>query len=159
MDKPAVLVVDDDVDIADDIAAVLERTGKYNVLKANSGHEAIKIIEEKNQGIFNPDRVKLILLDIRMPDLDGIETLQRIHQIDENIRAIMVTAYDVDEYWIDSVFIYGAIAYILKPHRADDLLHKIEEHFKGRAKVLRTQTMHEYILGRNKRSSTKEPAE
>jgi len=159
MDKPAVLVVDDDAGVADDIAGILERTGRYHVLKAYSGQEAVRIIEEKNKGILKPDRVKLILLDIRMPDLDGIATLQKIHQIDESVRAIMVTAYDLDEYWIDSVFIYGAIAYILKPHKKDDLLEKIEEHFKGRANVLRTQTMYDYISNRNKRGPMEEPAE
>jgi CheY-like chemotaxis protein len=150
--KPAVLVVDDEKEYANEIAEVLRETGNYEVLTAYSGKEAIKIIEEKNRGLIQPDRVKLVLLDIRMPDLTGVETLQKILRIDQNIRAIMVTAYDEDDYWIDSVFLSGAIAYILKPYERDDLLHKLEEHFKGKTNVIRSQTMEGYILDRNRKA-------
>jgi len=149
--KPSVLVVDDDVNIANDIAETLETTGKYHVLKANSGADAMKIVEDHNKGLFKTDRVKLVLLDIRMPDINGIETLTKLHEIDENICAIMVTAYDTDDYWIESVFVSGAIAYIIKPYKEDDLLHKIEQYFKNMASVMKTQTMLEYIQDRNKK--------
>jgi two-component system response regulator DegU len=158
-EKPAILVVDDDVDVADDIAEILEKTGKYQVFKAHSGQEAIKIIDEKNKGLIKLDRVKLVLLDIRMPDLNGIETLRKINDIDEDVRAIMVTAYDVDDYWINSVFVNGAIAYILKPYKEDDMLQKIEQHFKGRANVLHTQAMYEYIADRNEKDVARKRAE
>ena len=147
--KPAVLVVDDDKKVTDDIAEILELSGKYHVLKAYSGKEALETVEHHNKGLLKLDRIKLVLLDIRMPDIDGIETLKKLHEIDENLRAFMVTAYDVDDYWIDSVFVFGAIAYIIKPFKDDDLLAKMENYFKGKAEVLKTQTMCDYIGDRN----------
>ena len=146
-----ILVVDDDKDVADDIADILEETGKYHVLKAYSGEQALKIIEKENNGLFKLNKIKLVLLDIRMPELDGIGTLSKMLNIDEDIRAIMVTAYDIDDYWIDSVFLDGAIAYILKPYKKDDVLHKIEQFYKGRANVLKTQAMLQYTQSRNKK--------
>lgn len=143
--KPAVLVVDDDRDVADDIADILEETGKYHVFKAYSGAEAIKLVREKNGRFFSREKIKLMMLDIRMPELDGIETLKKVQSIDEEIRAIMVTAYNTDEYQIDSIFVGGAVAYILKPYKRDDLINKLELFFKGLGKVMRTQAMHDYL--------------
>ncbi|MBU0573876.1 MAG: response regulator [Candidatus Margulisbacteria bacterium] len=147
--KPMVLVCDDEKEIVESIAGTLEETGKYKVLKAFSGEEALKKIEEHNKGVFKKDKIKLVLMDIRMPDIDGIDTMTKIHDIDKDVRALMVTAYDEDNYWIDSVFLGYAIAYIIKPFKENQLLEKVEDYFRGKANVLKTQAMAEFINRKN----------
>lgn len=77
-----VLVVDDDEMIQDYFERVLKG---YRVVKASGGEEALEIIRKDS-----PD---LILLDIRMPGIDGIETLRKIKEIDKSITVVMLSAY------------------------------------------------------------------
>ncbi|MFH2137651.1 MAG: response regulator [Candidatus Omnitrophota bacterium] len=77
-----VLIVDDDQTIQDYFERVLK---EYRVLKASNGTEALEIVRK--------DRPDLVLLDIRMPGIDGIETLKRIKEIDINIAVIMLSAH------------------------------------------------------------------
>ncbi|MBI5078854.1 response regulator [Candidatus Saganbacteria bacterium] len=150
MARPAVLVVDDEKEIADEIAELLGKEGKYEVVKAYSGKEALKVVEKKNKGLFKSGKIKLVLMDIKMPDLDGVETLSRMLEIDKDLHAVMVTAYDEDNYWIDSIFLGKAVGYILKPFKNEDLLSKVDDFFRGKADALKTASAREYILSRNK---------
>ncbi len=77
-----VLVVDDDETIQDYFGRVLK---DYRVVRASTGEEALEITRKNT-----PD---LVLLDIRMPGIDGIETLRRIKEIDDSITVIMLSAY------------------------------------------------------------------
>ncbi|MCK4417559.1 MAG: response regulator [Candidatus Latescibacteria bacterium] len=103
--KKAVLVVDDDPKSLKLLAAVLTQEG-YRVITAQSGKHALETIKLEKPGF--------VLLDIMMPEMDGMETLNRIKAFDQDIPVAMVTAlWDEDE--AKRAFKAGAYEYITKP--------------------------------------------
>jgi DNA-binding NtrC family response regulator len=110
-----ILVVDDDVDIVNIIVRMLHG-GDYQVEVAYGGEEALAKVRSQR-----PD---LVLLDIMMPQLNGMEVLKAIRELDPTIRTIMITAYgDIDSY-LDAME-WGALEYINKPFDGDELLRMI----------------------------------
>jgi CheY-like chemotaxis protein len=107
------LIVDDEADVRE-FAANLFRKRKIEVDTAANGKEALEKVEKA--------KPELILLDIKMEGMDGIETLERVKQIDQNIKVIMVTGKKEDE---DEAFTRcknaGAFDYIHKPLVLDEL--------------------------------------
>ncbi len=103
--KKAVLAVDDDPKSLKLLVDVLTLEG-YRVITAQSGKDALEQIELEKPG--------LVLLDIMMPEMDGMETLKRIKAFDQDIPVAMVTAvWDEDE--AKRAFEAGAYEYITKP--------------------------------------------
>ena len=100
-----VLIVDDEPDVRQLLYDFL--TGRdYDVLLASGGLEAIDIVEREK-----PD---LVLLDVVMPGMNGVETLRRIAEIDPPLRVIMVTA-NADIGLTSRLLAMGAVDYIPKP--------------------------------------------
>ena len=89
---------------------------KLDVTSLGSGIEALKFIEG------NP--VDVIVLDIKMPDLDGIETLEEIKKIKPGIEVILLTGHGTIDTAIEGMRL-GAYDYLLKPCELEDLLEKI----------------------------------
>lgn len=107
------LIVDDEVDVRE-FAANFFRKRKIHVQTASSGEEALRILENQT-----PD---LILLDIKMPGIDGVETLQRIKERNRNIKVIMVTGKKPeDNNSFNKCQEYGVFNYIHKPLELDEL--------------------------------------
>lgn len=79
-----ILIVDDDKDMCKIISTILKQEG-YKIFKVYDGEQAIKEINAKN---YN-----LIILDFRLPNMDGIEVLQKIRNIGLSINVIMISAY------------------------------------------------------------------
>jgi excisionase family DNA binding protein len=104
-----VLVVDDEEVIRDFFSRAL--TG-YRVLTASSGEEALNIIKK--------DKPDLVLLDIKMPGIDGIETLRKIKEIDRNIVVIMLSAFSTLETNITAARL-GAYTSIAKPFDLEEM--------------------------------------
>lgn len=104
-----ILVVDDEEVIRDYFAKTLTN---YKVIKAASGEEALQIIKK--------DKPDLVLLDIRMPGIDGIETLKRIKQIGRDIAVIMLSAYGTLETNLEAARL-GAFSSIAKPFDLKDM--------------------------------------
>jgi len=100
-----ILIVDDEVDVCKSISQFLEKKD-YTPFTANNGAEALaKLSQEKPN---------LILLDIRMPDMDGVECLRKIRELDKKVIVIMVTCVtDIDT--AKKALELGAIDYITKP--------------------------------------------
>jgi DNA-binding NtrC family response regulator len=111
-----VLIVDDDKDIVRIVQTMLEGRG-WSISAAYSGSEALEKVASKK-----PD---VVLLDIMMPEMNGIEVLKRIKKIDANARIIMITAFGDVESYLDSMEL-GAFEYINKPFETDELLELIE---------------------------------
>lgn len=107
------LIVDDETDVRE-FAANFFRKRKVDCITAASGEEAITIVEQQK-----PD---LVLLDIKMSGIDGVETLKRMKELNENAKVIMVTGRKPGE---DSSFEkcnqLGALDYIHKPLELDEL--------------------------------------
>ncbi|MCK4640790.1 MAG: response regulator [Candidatus Marinimicrobia bacterium] len=103
--KKAVFIVDDDPNNLELLAVKLTQIG-YRVITVQSGKDALELINQEKPG--------LVLLDIMMPEMNGIETLKRIKAIDSDIPVVMVTAvWDNDE--AKKTFEIGAYEYITKP--------------------------------------------
>ncbi|MCX5781134.1 MAG: response regulator [Elusimicrobia bacterium] len=104
-----VLVVDDENVIRDFFSRVLTR---YNVLTASSGEEALDVIKK--------DKPDLVLLDIKMPGIGGIETLRKIKEIDINIVVIMLSAFSTLEDNLAAARL-GAYTSISKPFDLEEM--------------------------------------
>lgn len=107
------LIVDDEVDVRE-FAANFFRKRKIEVITASSGEEALGILEKQ--------KADLILLDIKMTGIDGVETLRRIKEIDKNAKVIMVTGRKPEEEGsFDQCRQLGALDYVHKPLELDEL--------------------------------------
>lgn len=107
------LIVDDEEDVRE-FAANFFRKRKIEVVTAESGEQAIPAFEKEK-----PD---LVLLDIRMEGMDGIETLRRIKEINKDARAIMVTGRKPgDDNSFEKCRELGALDYIHKPLELEEL--------------------------------------
>ena len=123
MDK--ILIVEDDEKIARVIQLELEFE-EYEVVIAYTGKEALERYES--------DTFDLILLDVMIPELNGLEVLRRVRQKDENTRIIMLTARDavMDKVsGLDS----GANDYMTKPFEIEELLARIRTQLKQKSAV------------------------
>lgn len=109
-----ILIVDDDIGARESLEAILE--DDYSLVSVDSG---IKAIERLNNENFD-----LILLDVTMPDMDGIETLKRIRKSDKTIDVIMVSAIDRAQEATASIQT-GAYDYITKPIDPDSITNVI----------------------------------
>ena len=114
----AILVVDDQAESLVALRTVLEPLGR-EVITATSGEEALK-------RLLNDD-FEVIVMDVRMPGLDGFETVELIKRRDrhEDSAVIFLTAGDADAEQITRGYSAGAVDYILKPVDADVLRSKV----------------------------------
>ena len=112
-----VLVVDDEEDIVEVIQDRLEAYG-FTVVTAGTGLQALrKISIEKFDGIF---------LDVKMPEMGGIEALEEIRKRDRKIPIIIITSSSTREAAIEAIA-KGANEYVLKPFEWEELKAKIEK--------------------------------
>ena len=112
-----VLIVDDEKPARDRLRQLLDDFDEYEVVgEAGNGEEAVRLGAETK-----PD---IVLLDIRMPGLDGIEAAHYLNQFDSPPAIVFATAYD--EYAIDA-FDARAIGYVLKPVRRERLAKALEQ--------------------------------
>jgi len=100
-----ILVVDDEPDAVELLQEFLTAKG-YDVITASDGEEALRQVKEH--------RPHLILLDVRMPKLNGMEVLKRVREIDHEVGVIMVTAVNEEETGREALKM-GAFDYITKP--------------------------------------------
>ncbi|MFC1510997.1 sigma-54-dependent transcriptional regulator [Candidatus Margulisiibacteriota bacterium] len=114
--KANVLVVDDEKSMRDSMHMLLK--DNYNVHLAKSGKEAI--------GIVKNHPVDLVLLDIRLPEIDGIEVLKIIKGVNDSIEVIMVTAVIMVKHAVAAIR-HGAYDYITKPFDIDALQEQVEK--------------------------------
>lgn len=114
-----ILVVDDREDNLFSIEAILEKD-KYTIVKANSGRAALKILLKEHD-------FSLILMDVQMPDLNGLETANIIYQRDKlkEVPIIFITAHNQDEDFIFKGYRMGGVDYIYKPVNPELLRVKV----------------------------------
>jgi DNA-binding NtrC family response regulator len=125
MDKRAtILVVDDENGIRQSFKMLLK--DGFNVLLAENGKEAEDLLAK------NP--VDLILLDILLPDINGLDLLQRLKSLDPNPEVIMVTAVKEIQSAVRAMKL-GAYEYIIKPFLVDDVLNLIQRALEKRSLV------------------------
>jgi len=126
-----VLIVDDERPILEMLELSLSSEG-YEVLTAERGEKALEIFEKQ--------RPKLVLTDIKMPGIDGIEVLQRIKKIDDQVEVIVVTGHgDMDT--AVAALKYGASDFVTKPLRDEVLMVSIERAWK---KIAMSEQLQDY---------------
>ena len=115
MDRQQVLVVDDEPSVRESLRMVLK--DRYDVLAAASGNEALDTVQNKEADV--------VLLDLLMPGLDGLEVLERIKQLDTTPQVIMLTATKTVKTAVTAMKL-GAFDYITKPFDVEELLLIVE---------------------------------
>ena len=119
MSSRNILVVDDEKEIADLIEIHL-MSQDYNVTKAHNGESCLKLLEGQN--------FDLVLLDLMMPKMDGIETLKRIRE-KSNVPVMIITAKTTEKDKIQGLNL-GADDYITKPIKPLELLARVKAHLR-----------------------------
>jgi DNA-binding NtrC family response regulator len=115
-----ILVIDDDENIRKVLETILEDEG-YNVETAET---AKKAIEKSEKAFYN-----LALIDVRLPDMEGIELLSKLRSTKPKMRKIIVTGYPTLQNAVAAVN-KGADAYVMKPFEVDKILETIREQLK-----------------------------
>jgi len=109
--KLSILIVDDDEGICDTMADILGEMN-YTVKIATDGYKAIELVKTHDY--------TLTLMDVRMPGLDGLETLKRVRQVRPSMKVIMITAYVHDEM-MNEIRKVGVEAILSKPIKFTEL--------------------------------------
>ncbi|MGB9826709.1 MAG: sigma-54-dependent transcriptional regulator, partial [Desulfofundulus sp.] len=128
-----VLVVDDEESVCEFLTEVLEDAG-YRVQTARDGMQALELISRNP-----PDAV---LLDIRMPELDGMQVMDRIQQQDNRLPVILMTAFGTTEMAIQAMKA-GAFDYIIKPFNLDELVLTVKKAVTMRQLAMEVEALRE----------------
>ena len=124
MQKTKVLLVDDEIEFSSALAERLQLRN-YDVRTANNALEALGLIHD-----YTPD---VVILDLRIPGMNGIETLKTIKKLDPTIEVIMLTGHG-DVQSVEEGMKSGALEYIMKPVDIGELTSKIDKASKKRNK-------------------------
>ena len=112
-----ILIVEDDNVMRETISDVLAKRG-YKTFLSQNGKDAVELIQK--------EKIDLVLLDLRLPDIDGITVLKKIRKIDEGIQVIVMTAFPDVKSAILAIK-SGAYDYINKPFELEELMFNIEK--------------------------------
>jgi len=122
MNKRRILIADDELGSRESLRMILKDT--YEVIPAENGTEALKA--------FSDQKIDAAILDIVMPDIDGIEVLRRLREEDPLLPVIMVTATQSVKTAVDAMKL-GAFDYITKPYDVNEIKLVIEKAMQSRA--------------------------
>ncbi|NMC45282.1 MAG: response regulator transcription factor [Chloroflexi bacterium] len=122
-DKIKVLIVDDQQLVRDGIKALLEIKDDFSIIgTAADGQQALELLQKTPADV--------VLMDIRMPGLGGIDATRQIRQSNKDIRIIMLTTFNNDDYIVKAIKA-GANGYLLKDIPKDDLAEAIRLAYRG----------------------------
>lgn len=110
-EQQVILVVDDEEGLREGLRSLLEDEG-YAVLCAEDGEKALEIVRKAH--------IDLMLTDMRMPGMSGIDLLKRVRKIREEIGVIILTGYGEIESYIEAMN-FGAMEYVSKPFKVNEL--------------------------------------
>jgi DNA-binding NtrC family response regulator len=125
-----VLLVDDELEFLETLVKRL-RKRKLNTTGVGSGEEALEVLRA--------EPVDVVVLDVKMPGMDGIETLREIKKLSPLVEVIMLTGHANMEVAITGMEL-GAFDYLMKPMDIDELLYKLQDAYKR--KLLQEQKIH-----------------
>ncbi len=123
MEKIRIVLADDQALILDGLKLIIESEDTFEVVAvAKDGAEAVSKVL-----LLKPD---MALLDIRMPNMDGVECCRRIKEKMPEIKILMLTTFDDQDYIVDA-FRYGACGYLLKDVTREKLIQAIKDAIQG----------------------------
>ena len=146
--RPRVLVVDDEPSIREMLKIVLRRDG-CDVQVAEDGRQALEALRA--------GPVDLLLSDIRMPDMSGVDVLRTAKALNRDVVALMMTAYASTETAVEAMRL-GAVDYLTKPFNMDELRIKVRQQLEARRikqenvllkRVLESQHAFSNMIGRS----------
>jgi CheY-like chemotaxis protein len=120
-EKKTVFIVDDEEIIRELTCDILVGEG-YNVLTAENGRRALEIFEQKGE------MVDLVILDMSMPEMDGVQTFDALRKIDPDLKVLVSSGFSEDPSVMKLVE-KGARGIITKPYKIDDIASKIRSVF------------------------------
>jgi DNA-binding NtrC family response regulator len=115
-----ILLVDDEADYLTTLVKRLRKRG-LNPFEAHSGEKALETLKK--------EKIDVVVLDVKMPGMDGIETLREIKKIDPLVEVIMLTGHANVEVAIEGMSL-GAFDYLMKPAEIDELHYKLQDAYK-----------------------------
>ncbi len=118
MSKPFILLVDDEVGFVETMGKRLDKRG-FRVISAFNGEEALETLNNNRD-------LDVIILDVKMPGMDGLETLTEIKKAYPLVEVIMLTGHATIESAIEGMKM-GAFDYLMKPCEIEKLVSKVEE--------------------------------
>lgn len=133
--KEKILIIDDELMARYAVQQVLK--DRYTIFTASGGREGLDFISQ------NP--VDLVVLDIKMPDMDGVSVLREIKKICPDTEVILLTAYAGVET-AQSALRLGALDYLIKPFDKDDVINVIERGLKKKHDLERMKLEHEDLI-------------
>jgi DNA-binding NtrC family response regulator len=142
MEKIKIMLVDDEERFLETTKKLLERKG-YQVATALSGSEALDQLQKEN--------IQVVILDVKMPGMDGMATLKAIKNRHPLVEVIMLTGHATVESAVQGLK-SGAADYLMKPTDIGDLIRKAEDAYAKR------QVLEEKIRGAQARMATKSPS-
>ena len=149
MEAYNVLIVDDHLVVREGLKLILETNDKFQVIgEAENGIQALDILKVKK-----PD---VILMDLNMPVLNGLDTITKLNELRVNIPIIILTTYNEDEWMIKGLEL-GAKGYLLKDTSRENLFRSIETAVRGEPllqpeileRVLKAKTANEVSFSNN----------
>jgi CheY-like chemotaxis protein len=117
--KKTILWVDDEEIALEVWSQMLQKLG-YTVLQARYGYEALEIFKKSK------NKISLVILDMRMPGMNGCEVYDRLKKIQPQVKIILVSGY-IEQYVLDEFSQRNFNGYIEKPFKLKELSEKIEE--------------------------------
>jgi len=138
--KPKVLIVDDDVNIRCSLEELFSHKG-YDVCTAEDGTSALERFNDCNQS--SPD---VVLLDVRLPDIDGLQLLQRFKNSNPDIVVVIITAYGSVPQSVEAMH-FGAADYVLKPFNVDEIVIRVQRALENRSLKEQVGYLSEKVYG------------
>ncbi len=135
MERNRILIIDDDEIVRKSCEKVLSPEG-YITVTAGSGREGLKLLSKKP--------FDLVLTDLRMPDMDGIEVLKRVKEGWPDIEVIIITGYGTVKSAIEAIR-YGAYDYVEKPFSPEELLNVVRRSLERRNLILENTRLRQEV--------------
>lgn len=120
MKKPSILLVDDEVAFANNLLKLMSKRG-YDIVVVYNGADAVNMVGEKEFDV--------IILDMKMPGMDGIATLKEIKKKVPLVEVVILTGHGSVESGIEGMQL-GAFDFLMKPVSIDDLQEKVSEAYQ-----------------------------
>lgn len=121
MSESNILIIDDNKDLADGLGMILEDEG-YQVTLAYNGHDGLRS--------FNTGHFDMVLVDYKLPDMNGVALLREVHRKSPKVRAIMMTGFHIEQLF-EEIIDDGDAEVVRKPFEIEHILEMVSQMQKG----------------------------